>query len=145
MERRPMRGSGDEDVGLREVAAFEEERLPGLLREGVGEAVAEVEAGGMAAFAEATKGLAGYLGLLLVERDYFHFELNEKRVQERSRSLGSSAHEYERSFHQRRCGYKAYRAVRHSRIVEGCIRLLQNDCYERRCIDDHYSGIPSGP
>ena len=39
------------DVGLAEVFTSEEERLAGGLGEGVGEAITEIKAGGMAAFA----------------------------------------------------------------------------------------------
>ena len=39
------------DVGLAEVVALEEEWLTGGLGEGVGEAITEIKAGGMAAFA----------------------------------------------------------------------------------------------
>src|SRR5216684_5289338 len=52
------------DVRLAEVVALEEDRFACRFGEGVGKTVAEIEAGGMAAFPVVGVGLAGQEGLL---------------------------------------------------------------------------------
>src|SRR5262245_60050664 len=63
----PRRGERSCDVGLAEIPALEEQRLGGCPREGVGEAVTEVEAGRVTALAEVRVRLPGDMGLLLGE------------------------------------------------------------------------------
>ncbi len=56
------------DVGLAEVFPSEEERLAGGLGEGVGEAITEIKAGGMATFAVVGVALTREEGLLFGDR-----------------------------------------------------------------------------
>src|SRR5918996_503435 len=52
------------DVGLGEIVALEQQRLARGPRERVGECVADVQTGGVAAPAEATEGFTSDLGLI---------------------------------------------------------------------------------
>jgi hypothetical protein len=47
VDSRIVRDSGGLNVGLGEIVAFEKQRLTLLLRQGIAETVAEVQAGGM--------------------------------------------------------------------------------------------------
>jgi hypothetical protein len=57
------------DVGLLEILAFEEESLTGDLGERIGEAIAEIQPGGVAALAEVEESLPRQVRLL--DRDRF--------------------------------------------------------------------------
>ena len=56
------------DVRFAEVSALEEQGLTGEFGQGVGEAIAEIEAGGMAALSEVMESLAGDIDLLDAHR-----------------------------------------------------------------------------
>ena len=56
------------DIGLREVVAFEEQRLVQRPRQGVGKAVAKVEAGRMASFPVFLETLTCELRLVFIHR-----------------------------------------------------------------------------
>ena len=62
------------EVGLREVAADAEQRQTGELGDGIGEAVAEVQARRVAALAVAEKGRPGHLPMILPEGEHGDLE-----------------------------------------------------------------------
>jgi hypothetical protein len=67
----------DREVGVDEVIPDAENRVPGPLRKGVGAAVAEVQLGGVAAFAEAAPRVNGPSSEVLVEGDHLDLSVSE--------------------------------------------------------------------
>ena len=117
------------EVGRREVAADAEQRQAGELGDGVGEAVAEVQAGRVMALAVAEKGGPGYEPMILPEGDDGDLEAREDHHKVGGGALfgGSSAPgHYHGRLHERRRPDSPYRSVRQG-IEHGLCRPLGHD------------------
>ena len=71
----------DGNVRLSEICSFEEQFFAGFFGQSVGHAIAEIELGGMAAFAVLPKALAGQSRLHLGKRGDLHQTMGQKQVQ----------------------------------------------------------------
>ena len=69
------------DVGTGKVAALEQQFLAGRLRQGIGEAVADIQRRRMPAAAEPAERIDGQIGLTRIDRDALDFTIVEKRTQ----------------------------------------------------------------
>src|SRR2546421_2850865 len=103
------------DVGLAEVLTLEKEALPRRFGEGVGKAVAKVEAGGMAAFAVIRISLAGQEGLLFRDRLNGNAGSAEKRIALKEALVTDAIFRDNRGF-DKGCGGKSRRARRRDSI-----------------------------
>jgi hypothetical protein len=128
---------GGDDVGLIKVVAFEKERLASLLGERIGEAVAEIQPGWMAAFAEVVKGLAREMRLL----DSHGLNPDANPAKQRVALLkdfnGELALEDNGELDEVARGYSAPRGVADGLDIQLGIRLSRKDGDERRRIQDH--------
>jgi hypothetical protein len=97
-----MRGAlGGVDVGLGKIVAFVQQPLAGHRCQRVGEAVAEIEAGGMPALAESAEGVDGGFRVPRINGRYFDFRADQEISQTRNGHLAPSIRYDNRRLHKR--------------------------------------------
>lgn len=130
------------DVGRGEIIAFVEQRYVHALCQGVGGAIADVQAGGMAALSERLKGSKGELALRVVERDDLDFGTVDE-VSQRSQPIRTTTRRNDDAgFEQRHRGDHLALSVSKEVAETSFLRLIEQDREQCRGIDDNHSGTP---
>ena len=130
------------DIGVDEIVTLEEQGMIGRHRERVGEAVADVQSGSMAAPAEAAKRVDSDVGLLRRDADNIEAAIAEQKVEVRTAGLALAALDDEGKLNPRHRREQAHRCVAESARKPLCIGFPQQDRDKRRSIDDLQRHIP---
>ncbi len=141
--RSPLRLKGHgRHVGFAEVVSLEQERLPDRLRQGVGEAIAVVEACKVTTFAEPAIRMSGKIRLSGVDGHYLDRRLVNQKIQFSAARIADAGFDHDRRLEQSggreqsdRIGF--YRAAKGVRIG-----LVQQDREDRGGVEHHQRGRP---
>src|SRR5712664_278177 len=126
------------DVSLAEAIAFEEKGFSGRFGEGIGETVAEIEAGGMAAFAVVGVALASQECLLFSDRLDGNARTTEKRVALAYSMVANPAFRNDGSLDKGCGGNSAVRRGGNGLNENLESRLAENDGENGGCVQDHF-------
>jgi hypothetical protein len=131
------------DVGLREVGALVQEWLVERFGEGVGEAVAEVEGSGVAAFAELPVCFASDVYLLNRDGLQGNPRLSEKILEGDPGNGVAAVADHDCSFEIRCYGNVLLPSALDGAQVFRSIRFVEQYCNDGRAVDHHQRGKPS--
>ena len=125
-----------------EVVALAEHRLVRERREGVREAIAEVQAGSVTTLAVPREGVSRRIGVFRGDGDELDARTSEKSIE-----VPYADGTVPRLNHDRRFDEGRGREQTHCRGLEGIDKTLllgfgAQDCDERGAVDDHYRGRP---
>ncbi len=95
-----MSEPGSRDVGAREIASYEEERLSCNRRRCIRKAIAEVKSRAMASFAVSQVGTQRHPAMIVGKRNHFGFDRVQQLPQCENRFAAHSSSQYHQGFHQ---------------------------------------------
>lgn len=127
----------------REFCAFSENGLAGDSCKSMGEAITKVESSGMIAFAKFPVSHPRPVGLDFIDRSNFDIGFMHEEI-ELSGNCGPSARfEYDSGFNERGRGQHFLISLRNQIEKTSAFGFVQENCDERRSINDHGTGASS--
>src|SRR6187397_1687215 len=124
------------DIGLEEIAAFEQQRLVQAGGKRINKAVAEIEPRWMAAFAEARERVQCAVSLRAIDVDRLEAKDADKSDDIRRITLAAAKIDHHR-LHARNSGYLRIRGGINGRCKGGPFRFVEQDGNQRGCIHHH--------
>jgi len=130
------------NIGAAEVLADEQEWLAAGHSQGVGEAIAEVQPGGMATLSVAPPGRSGDLDLFGIDRNHLNFSAVQEKIQLAPSWLPPSSLDDQSALQDVAGGHQPVWVALDRNRERSPLRLVEEHRKNSRAVEDHQRGRP---